>query len=411
MSVEKDIRKIMKQKVVVIGHGYTSRLGVIRALGRCGFYIVDVAISSDLQRLRKQKPKPIDAYSCFVDEFYYAPANKDDLIKFLLNRFANEVQKPVLFPESDFVASAIDAAYDRLTPFFYLPNIDDKQGQMLYWMDKNLQKARAKTFGLNVAGSHIIEIRNGQFSIPGDIKFPCFAKPISTLHGGKKGVGKCETTQELVERLKLISSFQPSMDVMVEDYLQIDKEYALVGFSDGNNVIIPGIIHITHLGQGNHFGVAVAGKVLPPEPFETLIEQFKKLISSIRFVGIFDIDFFGCDNQYYFGEINMRFGGSGTAIIASSDNLPQKYVDFLSKGVYDSYVANVANEATFVNERMCHDEWYAGVISNEKYHTLTEGADISFVKDENDAKPYHKYLAQHRVAVIKKLLKNLRLFK
>lgn len=32
----------MKQKVVVIGHGYTSRLGVIRALGKAGYEVIVV---------------------------------------------------------------------------------------------------------------------------------------------------------------------------------------------------------------------------------------------------------------------------------------------------------------------------------------------------------------------------------
>lgn len=393
------------QKVIVIGHGYTSRLGVVRALGRSGFYVVDVAVTTNTKQLKRQSPKPIDAYSRFVNEFYYAPANQEGLIQFLIDNFANKGEKAVLLPESDFAASAIDGALNRLAPFFYMPNIDKKQGQVLYWMDKEIQKSRAKSVGLNVANSCIIEVRDRCFSIPKDIHYPCFAKPISTLQGGKKGVGRCDNLQELEKRLKLISSYQPTLDVMVEDYLPIEKEYALVGFSDGKNVIIPGIILITHLGQGNHFGVAIAGKVLPPDEFKDLINRFKNLISSIHFVGLFDIDFFECNHQFYFDEINLRLGGSGSAIISSSDNLPRKYVDYVSRGVYETNVENVGKVATFVNERMCHDEWYVGAISNETYLELVNESDISFVRDIDDIKPYQVYLAQHRKAFVKKLLK------
>ena len=395
----------MKRKVVVIGHGYTSRLGVIRALGRMGNYMVDVAVTTDSQQLDRQRPLPIDAYSRYVDEFFYAPATAKGLTDFLLEKCRAEEGKAVLLPESDFAASVIDEAYEKLSPYFYMPNVDRKQGKVQYWMDKTVQKSRAKEIGLNVANSSIIEVRDGNFTIPKEINYPCFAKPISTLQGGKKGVGKCATPQELEERLKLISKYQPSLDVMVEDYIPVDKEYALVGFSDGNNVIIPGVIYITHIGKGNHFGVAVAGKVLPPDAFHSLIDLFKKLIRSIRFVGMFDIDFLESNNQFYFDEINMRIGGSGSAIIACSDNLPQKYVDFVTTGKYDSKIHYVESALTFVNERMCIDEWYAGAISNGTYRELNRTANISFVKDEKDRNPYKRFQTLYRITAVKRFIK------
>ena len=397
----------MKQKIIIIGHGYTSRLGVIRALGREGYYVVDVAVTTDSQQLKKQRPRPIDAYSRYVKEFFYAPATRDGLIDFLIEKCQSEGQKAVLLPESDFAASAIDAAIDRLSPYFYMPNIEGRQGRVQYWMDKNTQKIRAKSFGLNVAESCIIEIRNGQFVIPNGIRYPCFAKPISTLQGGKKGVGRCNTPKELEDRLKLISSYQPSLNVLVEDYLSIDKEYALVGFCDGINVNIPGIIHITHLGQGNHFGVAIAGKVLPSKSFESLIDKFKHLISSTHFVGMFDIDFFECGQKYYFDEINMRIGGSGPAVLACGVNLAKQYVDFITIGHYDSNSFTIKKEKTFVNERMCHDEWYSGGISSKTYHCILESADISFIKDNADPEPYREYLSQHRKSFVKRLIKRI----
>ena len=44
--------------------------------------------------------------------------------------------------------------------------------------------------------------------------------------------------------------------MLVEDFKIIEEEYALLGFSDGNEVIIPGIIHfLTH--SKSHFGLAM----------------------------------------------------------------------------------------------------------------------------------------------------------
>ena len=74
---------------------------------------------------------------------------------------------------------------------------------------------------------------------------------------------------------------------------EIEREYATLGFSDGDEVVIPGILELLHVGHGTHFGVAVQGAVSPiNEEFVSLVEQFKTLVKQIGFVGVFDIDFF-----------------------------------------------------------------------------------------------------------------------
>ena len=49
----------MAQKVIVMGHGYTSRLGVIRALGMAGCYVIVVVMTNDKRQLSGKGRKPI----------------------------------------------------------------------------------------------------------------------------------------------------------------------------------------------------------------------------------------------------------------------------------------------------------------------------------------------------------------
>ena len=60
----------MKQKVVVIGHGYTSRLGVIRALGKAGYEVVVVVMTGCNKDGTLNTTKPIDCYSKYVSEVH-----------------------------------------------------------------------------------------------------------------------------------------------------------------------------------------------------------------------------------------------------------------------------------------------------------------------------------------------------
>ncbi len=390
----------MKQKVVVIGHGYTSRLSIIRSAGMAG-YDVDVVVIC--YGTKKPKLRPIDCYSKYVNKVLYSPSgNEEALVRLLLDTYKDGASKPILVPESDFAVKAIDTHLSSLKDDFYIPNINGKEGAVVAWMDKQKQKEQARGVGLNVAECTRITLTDGKYTIPTGIKYPCFPKPVD---GGKKGLGRCDNKEELDKALRRMAAIR-DMDVMIEDFLDIDKEYALVGFSDGKDVVIPAILHNEQMAHGGHFGVAKAGKVLPVTGYESLIEKFKQLILSIGFVGLFDIDFLECQGKFYFDEINLRFGGSGYAVTKAGCNLPAMMADFFyGKGWNISYSMTVP--LSFANERTCLDDWYYGFISFNEYKDDISHADICFVKDEDDIAPYKAYKRYFMNCSVKRFVKRL----
>lgn len=394
----------MKPKVIIIGHGYTSRLGVARAIGSAGYPVAVVAMIGKGKRANKSK-KPLDCYSKYVKEFHFCQSDRERLVEFLIDNFVEDTCKPILIPDNDFSASVVDANLDRLKKHFLVPNINMQQGEIEKWMNKELQKQRAKEIGLHTATGISLSILNGKYIIPGSIKYPCFCKPLATIVGGKLGLKKCNNKEELDTHLQFLARQNPNIDVHIEEFLTIDKEFALVGFSDGNNVIIPGVFQIKEMSCGGHFGVARFGKVYPYELYADIIEQFKALIKSIHLVGVFDIDFLLCQGKYYFDEINMRFGGSGTAITQLGVNLPAMLADYLSTGEYSTNTCQISQSATYVNERMCLDDWYFGNISSKHFKKLLNEADISFIKDDNDILPYRRFQKEIRYISIKRILR------
>lgn len=393
-----------KQKVVVIGHGYTSRLGVIRALGRAGYEVIVIVMVVNKKWGKPDFTPPIDSYSKFASKVYYCMPDAEQLITLLLDKCTDKDRKVVLFPDSDVSAAAIDLNQKRLENDFLFPHIVHTPGAVVEWMSKIRQKQGAEKVGLNVAGGEVIEIVDGVYEIPSTICYPCFSKPLESIAGAKTGVGRCDNELQLRAALDKIIKRSPTISVLVEEYKEIEEEYALLGISDGANVHIPGILHVLSLAQGGHYGVAKQGEILPNEGYESLIDGFKSFVKETRFVGLFDIDFYKSEGRFYFCEINFRYGGSGYAYTKSGVNLPAMCVRVLNGERVESG-ALVTKKAKYVNERMCLDDWYNGFISTQTFSRLSQDCDISFIKDPEDSEPQRMFKKMIHGMCVRRIIK------
>ncbi len=373
----------MPQKVVVIGNSFATRLGVIRSVGEIGCEVTVI----DIAYYKTSNPsKPIDCYSKYVNRviFFDRKYGREGLVQLLLEKCADKNQKPIIIPTSDFTAVAIDN--DVIRKHFLVPYINNAISSIEYWMNKANQKTIALQAGLNVAGSTIVEKKADSFVVPETVKYPCFTKPLASIGGGKQCLKRCDNKTDLQGVLKLAAS-RGINKLLVEDYLDIDEEYAVLGFSDANEVVIPGVIKFVK-GCQSHKGVAMIGEVLPIDGFKEIVDKFARFISSIGFVGLFDIDFFKCRGDFYFGELNIRIGASGTVINKMGVNLPVMFVkSILGKEIGDSK-REISTSSIFVNERMCIDDWLSGILSTNKLHHIINSADILFIKDNEDSSPY-----------------------
>lgn len=402
---------LMKNKVVIIGQGFTGRLSIVRSVAEMECDITLIVLT---HRNRTTggliEDKPIDAYSKYVNRTLYCETyNMEMLIDLLLTQCVDLDQKTFIFPDNDFSASAIDQSLDVLKDYFYCPNINWKQGAVVEWMNKERQKQLAQEVGLNVPNSLVIEIKDGKYVIPDAIEYPCFAKPLVSLVGAKLGLKKCNNRNELEKHLTQLPTLNEryrNIKLLVEDFKKINREFALLGFSDGQEVVIPGIIEILQLAHGTHFGVAVQGKVYPAEDND-LIAKFSGLIKKIGFVGIFDIDFYESEGLIYFAEINMRFGGSGYAYTKTGVNLPVMMIkSFLDENI-DGLNKKIVQSATFFNERMAFDDWYNGYMSTKEFLHLKKTSQINFIDDENDTQPQKVFMRDFRKKLLKKAVKQL----
>lgn len=400
----------MKQKVVIIGHGYTSRLGIIRSLALldCDVTIIAMVFNDRLGRLIRFEGKPIDAYSKYVSRVLYCNFfDAEALVSLLIKKCSDPYQKPIIIPDSDFSASVVDWHQDQLKDYFLFPHINHCPGAVEHWMDKTTQKELAREIGLKVASGIVVEVSNQQYVFPDSVRYPCFTKALATISGGKQFLRECDDADELKRVLdKVASRFDTK--VLIEEYKNIHTEYAVVGFSNGKDVVIPGVIEFVENSK-SHFGIAREGKVTPLNGFESTIQLFKVFIQRIGFCGLFDIDFYESESELYFSELNLRFGGSGYAITKMGVNLPVMFVNhLLGKEDVDSYSSAINGSSCFINERMCMDDYLSGYLSEKDLWQIINASPIKFIYDDVDTAPFIRFKRYCRIQRLNRFRKTLK---
>lgn len=376
-----------KKKVLILGVSYSSRLSLLRSISEGGFEVSVVAWKPKNGTL----PKTVDSCSKYVKNVYQCVRTEDEIVKFLLQYNSDRNDKIVLIPDCDTSVAVVDKNYDLLKQFYFIPNIKNKQGAAVEWMNKVKQKELASAVGMSVADATVIHIISGKFEIPKDVKYPCFPKPLASVVGGKFGMVKCSNETELMVSLNSMKdNWSGDLDVLVEEYKEINTEYAVLGFSDGKDVVIPAVLELLTVSK-SHKGIAAVGKVVPVKGFAEIVNKFKAFVGEIGLVGMFDVDFYECDGQLYFGELNIRFGGSGYAVVKMGVNLPLMCVKCLLGENWKDMKMEINESGMYVNERMCLDDFIKGYISYQEYKKMISMQGVHFIADVEDKGPQRRF--------------------
>lgn len=400
-----------KIQAVVLGRNWSSLLGMIRAAGQAG---CDVTVVRTVRKIPQKggikgvlRGAPIESASKYVKKYLYAiEPDREGLIELLLREFKAVPDKVVLLPTDDFTASTIDIFQEQLRGRFSFPNIDNKPGAVVELMDKNIQKELARSAGLAVAEGWSVSIKDGVYQIPNDIQYPCFTKPQISFMGNKRFMKKCSSYEELKE---IADEVQKTFacPILVEQFVEIEKEYAILGFCDGKRVIMPGIIQLELSGHGSHKGVTLFGNVFPVNGFEKLLEMLTNFMLMSSFTGLFDVDVYKSGDRLYFNELNLRFGASGYAITSRGVSLPAYLINYLLGRKETAEVGAIKGFASFVNEKVNLEDYAAGYISWDEYKKNNNKADFHFVKNDDDPMPYKYFRRNARLIRLKKAVKKV----
>lgn len=372
---------MQKPKIIIIGRNYTSRLGMIRAVGEAGYNVIVIQTNG------AGPNKDLDSFSKYVSNTYFArEPNRDILIETLFRIYERE-GRCIIIPVDDYAASTIDDNICLLADRFLFPNVGMQQGAINRLMDKELQKELALSSGLKVAKGWTINIHGGQYSIPNSILYPCFPKPQISYKGNKQCMRMCSSIEELDNNIKEMVRIKPDCPLLVEEYKQIDKEFGVLGFCHNDEVVVPGLVYKRLIGEGSHKGVTKLGEVTPLNEYPTIQSGISRLLKSIHFTGLVDIDLYESKGEIYFNELNLRFGAFGYSILCSGVNLPKMFIDTTLNNSLD-YSFKIRPKTVCVSEKVNLEDLHAGQYGFKKYRQIDRIADFRFIADPHDPMPY-----------------------
>lgn len=393
-----------KEKVIVLGRNYTSRLGMIRAAGLSGYQVMVI----NTERGKSAKRHIYDQSSKYVTDYFYAEEpHEEELLSALLRKCASDSVKNILLPTDDYAAAVIDKHQQELEGKFLFPNAGHKPGAVVGFMNKEVQKEYALKAGLNVPKGWTARFTNGSFEVPEDITFPCFVKAEVSFQGSKFYMKKCATKEELEAHIKVVTEDMlkknRQSDLLIEEFYEIEREFAVLGFSDGERVIVPDVLEANFM----HLGVTAQGTIMPIETFPGLRSQLEQCVAQYHFCGLFDIDLFESKGKIYFCEMNFRFGASGYAVTHVGVNLPALLIDtLLGKEVDFSKLPEVPKK-TFANEKVCCQEYIDKVMDWKATCRSMREVDFTFVENAEDPGPGKVFWQWIRKYRMRKLIKGL----
>lgn len=396
-----------KRTVVILGSNPMTRLSLIRSVGEavdCEIAVVDMVYSLS----NRKQIKPVDCYSKYVSRYLLAQKYKaEPLCELLLKEFPDNGSKTYLLSVDDDSATLIDSVLDRLKGRFICANIQGEQGRLAQLMNKSVQKEIARTCGLNVTKSWIIENRDDHYVVPSDITFPCYLKGLMSYYTMKAQQGRFDSLRDLEIFLEKFSS-QYSYPMLAEEFLEIDKDLGIIGFCDGEDCVIPCVTELLESGKGNHKGVSALGLVRKERENEEIAAKVADFVKRLGLFGLFNVDMVISKGKLYFIELNLRFAAYGYAVTKAGVNLPEMFINGAINNEGRKKIS-IVSERYYINEKVALDDVVSGYRTIKDFRRLRQKANMGLMDNPTDSKPYRvlKRRAAYRYVAkrVKKLAK------
>lgn len=287
----------MKNDVIIIGGDHSNTLGVIRMFGENQIqpyvYIID-----DDNRATVIKSKYVKEAKIFYTE--------EETINYILDKFKNNKLKPILIPTTDKTSSEIDKRYDEISKYFITQSINKKANTITKFMDKYEQYKFSQNFDIKMAKSVVLLYPFDITDINKDFNYPLILKPLLSIDGKKMDIRIVNSKDDLINALNIMKNDYKR--ILVQEYIMYDYECDMSGFCYDNNVSISGYVKKERIWPQKK-GSMTFGIVSKCDDFSKEIDEIKKIIISLNYEGLFDIEFFVKDKTVYLNEINFRNSG------------------------------------------------------------------------------------------------------
>lgn len=400
-------------KIVVLGRNYSTALGVIRALGEKNYEPDLIFISKgdgDINIIKASK---------YINRCYEVLGrNAEDVVELLQKEYASASNKIVLFPTDDYTTSVIFKYRDILRSKFLFPDfgcvpLGEKEP---LFMSKVRQHTLAIENGLSTALQYNLELENykeldkqlEEAIERKEIVLPCFVKPRDGVSGNKSELRKCSNIQELKQHLAKMRKSNPHRGVLIEEFLDIEKEIIATGLCLKEKIVLPAVVERIVVAK-KHPGLTVYGKLLSPTCIKEIEDKIYSLLKCYDCVTMFGMDLLVCrDGRIVAAEINFRSSGVNYALTKWGVNLPVMLVEYLLHGKEPKPdLKGLDYGIEFFNDKVAWTECLEGDLSQDKLESLEQQASFRIMEADEDMEPYRQFVAAMQLKDKKKKRKKL----
>ncbi len=286
-----------KEKIIVIGSG-PIRIGQGVEFDYCCVHCVLALKELGIETIIiNNNPETVSTDFDISDRLYFEPLTEEDVYNIILK----EKPKGVILQFGGQTAIKLAAFIDKMGINIFgttSRHIDIAENREKF--DRMLEKINIK----RPHGKGVRSVEAGKKAAI-EIGYPVLVRPSYVLGGQGMEITYNET--ELVNYLKSAFDKDTKNPVLIDQYL-LGKEIEVDAISDGDNILIPGIME--HLEKaGIHSGDSIS--IYPPitisdDIINQIVETTSKIARELSIKGIINIQFVEYEGQLYIIEVNPR---------------------------------------------------------------------------------------------------------
>ena len=391
----------MDNDVIILGNNYYSVLGAARSLGEAGYHSRLLVMQKAAKKIAGSSKY---VRNCIKTTLDYTQIYQD------LEQLRGTSDQILIIPIHDRTLRMLDEHEAELSEHYLFPRIFGGK-TITHYMDKMVQKELAQQCGLLTAKGRICKTDDaGIEQTVNEIDFyPCFTKPLASFRcNAAKGIFAICRNEEELRKALMNAKHKGSDSILVEEFLDIEKELSVYGFAVDGKVYMPARMDMIRSGFGRHKGVAAEGIITSSETFGELKQKLIRFVEEMHFSGLFCIDLIQSNSKIYFSEMNLRCGANGYAVTKAGVNLYALYADMIYHKTSEK-PTDIVKETHFLCEHIETDAFLDGFISYKEMKSNLSHEGVRFIEDREDPAPWHaaKRLAakQYMTKRIKRILR------
>jgi predicted ATP-grasp superfamily ATP-dependent carboligase len=287
-------------RVIVLGGDHHNTLAAIRCFGKYSYDMKVGILAFDGSNHCRVAGSKYALNSCTVLR------DETKTHEWLLNEGKQLSEKGFIIPCSDMAALIIDKYYNALDQFYFVPGFHGAPGKVITLMDKFEQKKFADANGIKMAKTWEINVNDNEISSIDT--YPCILKPQISAFGSKADIRVVQNESELLE-VMLAYKEAGYRSVLCQQFLSKLYEACAYGYIPQGDAEPQGLI-IRKIHE-NHGGSTAFAQIIKDESIDSEVKKISSLLQSDGYNGLYDYEFFICEDGIYLNEINFRQSGNG----------------------------------------------------------------------------------------------------